>query len=158
MTADIEKWANTLSVIYSNFTKPVLDIILFSRKLAEHMGWRGPSYVVIWYILSGYLLRVLSPPFGRLTAIAQKLEGQYRACHTDLQHQAEEIAFYKGHIWEKERIKESFNRMISHAVGIMNKRLYMNTFDGMLVRYGAHLVGYSVLGLPVFGTGREEYL
>lgn len=34
LTADIEKWANALSTIYANFTKPLLDIILFSRKLA----------------------------------------------------------------------------------------------------------------------------
>lgn len=34
LTSDIEKWANSLSTIYSNFTKPTLDIILFSRKLS----------------------------------------------------------------------------------------------------------------------------
>lgn len=34
MCADIEKWANALSTIYSNFSKPTLDIILFSKKLA----------------------------------------------------------------------------------------------------------------------------
>lgn len=49
MTADIEKWANSLSLIYSNFTKPVLDILLFSKKLAELVGWRGPAVVVGWY-------------------------------------------------------------------------------------------------------------
>jgi len=70
MTADIEKWANTLSVIYSNFTKPILDITLFSRKLAELVGWRGPFLVVIWYLVSGIILRFVSPPFGKLTAIS----------------------------------------------------------------------------------------
>ena len=34
----------------------------------------------------------------------------------------------------------------------------MGTFDGILVKYGATLVGYSVLGLPVFGPGSDEYL
>jgi ATP-binding cassette subfamily D (ALD) protein 3 len=34
LTADLEKWSNSLSTIYSNFTKPTLDIILFSKKLA----------------------------------------------------------------------------------------------------------------------------
>lgn len=34
----------------------------------------------------------------------------------------------------------------------------MGTFDSMLVKYGASLVGYAVLGLPVFGPGSEEYL
>ena len=34
LTADIEKWSGALSTIYANFTKPLLDIILFSQKLA----------------------------------------------------------------------------------------------------------------------------
>lgn len=35
LTQDIEKWATSLSNLYSNFTKPILDIVLFSRKLAD---------------------------------------------------------------------------------------------------------------------------
>lgn len=34
----------------------------------------------------------------------------------------------------------------------------MGVFDGMLVKYGAVMVGYSVVGLPVFGANSEEYL
>lgn len=30
LTQDIDKWAQSLSVLYSNFSKPLLDIILFS--------------------------------------------------------------------------------------------------------------------------------
>lgn len=73
LTADIEKWANSLSTIYSNFTKPTLDIILFSKKLAEIIGWMGPSIVILWYLLSGFLLKIVSPPFGKLIAGEQRL-------------------------------------------------------------------------------------
>jgi ATP-binding cassette subfamily D (ALD) protein 3 len=38
LTSDIDKWANSLSMIYSNFSKPVLDIFLFSKKLMEVIG------------------------------------------------------------------------------------------------------------------------
>jgi len=96
LTADIEKWANSLSAIYSNFSKPVLDLVLFSRKLSELVGWRGPALVSGWYLISGTILRFVSPPFGKLTAIEQRLEGDYRACHSDLVQHSEEIAFYKG--------------------------------------------------------------
>lgn len=34
----------------------------------------------------------------------------------------------------------------------------MGIFDSMLVKYGAFLVGYGVLGLPVFGPNKEKYL
>lgn len=40
----------------------------------------------------------------------------------------------------------------------MNKKLFMGVFDSMLVKYGAVMVGYAVLGLPVFGPNKQEYL
>lgn len=39
LTNDSEKWAASLSSLYINLTKPILDIILFSRKLSELVGW-----------------------------------------------------------------------------------------------------------------------
>jgi len=38
------------------------------------------------------------------------------------------------------------------------KYFYMGIFDGFLVKYGAVMLGYAVLGLPVFGPGSEEYI
>ena len=34
----------------------------------------------------------------------------------------------------------------------------MGTFDSMLVKYGAVMVGYTVVGLPVFGVNRKRYI
>ncbi len=34
----------------------------------------------------------------------------------------------------------------------------MGVVDSMLVKYGAVLVGYAIVGLPVFGPGSKEYL
>lgn len=34
----------------------------------------------------------------------------------------------------------------------------MGIFDEFMVKYGAVLVGYAVVGLPVFGPGSEIYL
>jgi ATP-binding cassette subfamily D (ALD) protein 3 len=41
---------------------------------------------------------------------------------------------------------------------LLYKRFLMGIFDSMLVKYGAVMVGYTVVGLPVFGPGREKYL
>lgn len=65
---------------------------------------------------------------------------------------------YKGNNWEKDRVATSFNKLIRHQVNVMTKKLYMGTFDSMLVKYGAVMVGYAILGLPVFGPGSKEYL
>lgn len=69
MTQDLEKWSQALAALYLNFTKPVLDIILFSRKLAELVGYEGPAMIFGWYFISGVIIRFISPPFGKLTAV-----------------------------------------------------------------------------------------
>ena len=158
LTSDIDKWATSLSMIYSNFSKPILDIVLFSRKLAELVGWGAPLVVMLWYALSGLLIKIVSPAFGKLTAIEQKLEGSYRESHTDLVHHAEEIAFYRGNAWESDRIDRCFNQLTGHSESVVNKKLFMGVIDSMLVKYGAVLIGYAIVGLPVFGPGSAEYL
>ena len=70
-TNGIEKWAYSLSDLYSNFSKAVLDIILFTRKLSESLGYEGPLLMIGWYFISGFMMRFIAPPFGKLTAIEQ---------------------------------------------------------------------------------------
>lgn len=101
LTQDADKWAQSLSLLYCNLVKPFLDMILFSKKLAELVGWEGPAVTFAWYGFSGFLIKLISPPFGRLTAQEQKLEGEYRALHSSVLTHSEEIAFYNGSDWEK---------------------------------------------------------
>ena len=41
---------------------------------------------------------------------------------------------------------------------VLKKRFLMGIYDSMLVKYGAVMIGYTVVGLPVFGPNSEEYL
>jgi ATP-binding cassette subfamily D (ALD) protein 3 len=100
LTQDLDKWAQSLASLIVNVTKPILDITMFSKKLAQLVGYEGPAMVIAWYFLSGVVIRLISPPFGKLTAIEQKLEGEYRSKHSDLINHSEEIAFYNGSDWE----------------------------------------------------------
>lgn len=72
-----------------NFSKPLLDIILFSKKLTELVGWEGPAWFIGFYFLSGVIIKYISPAFGKMTAIEQNLEGKYRAVHSSLINHAE---------------------------------------------------------------------
>lgn len=47
---------------------------------------------------------------------------------------------------------------MGHSEVIMNKKLFMGVFDTLLVKYGAVMVGYAILGLPVFGPQSQKYL
>lgn len=158
LTQDIEKWATSLSNLYSNFTKPLLDIVLLSRKLAELVGWEGPTMMIAWYFVSGIFIRFITPTFGKLVAKQQDLEGKFRSNHSDILNHSEEIAFYNGARWEKRKINNTYDELHQHISKTMGARFYMGIFDSMITKYGAVLVGYTILGLPVFGRNSEEYL
>ncbi|CEM12692.1 unnamed protein product [Vitrella brassicaformis CCMP3155] len=158
LTGDIERWSLALSSLVSNVLKPLLDIVLFTRKLSELVGIQGPIAAMGWYVLSGLAIRAVSPPFGKYTAQEQRLEGEYRAVHADIVNNAEQIAFYRGNVFEQHRVKSAFERVVAHLQHLQVRRLYMGCFDSLLVKYGAVLVGYTVVGLPVFGPNRQAYL
>lgn len=84
------------------------------------------------------------------------LEGEFRACHSALIAHSEEIAFYKGNRWEQKRVNETFKELVDHVNNIYEKKFFMGICDSMLVKYGAVIMGYTILGLPVF-RGRGQY-
>jgi len=71
---------------------------------------------------------------------------------------SEEIAFYNGADWERINIDGGFNKLYKHIHYVLVKKFWMGIFDSMLVKYGAVMVGYTVVGLPVFGPNSAEYL
>jgi ATP-binding cassette subfamily D (ALD) protein 3 len=70
---------------------------------------------------------------------------------------SEEIAFFRGNEWEKKKINDAFNVLLEHINSVLLKRLFMGVFDSMLVKYGAVILGYSILALPVFGKRAQTY-
>lgn len=151
MTQDIQKWASTMSDLYSNLAKPIIDVALFGYKLAQHVSWRGPAWTLGWSAFNVLCIRVLSPAFGEMRAKEQMLEGEYRTTHTDLQFYSEEVAFLGGAAWEKNHIDSKFNNLVYHLRKIMRNKLYMGTIDGLILKYASNIMGYTILGLPVFG-------
>ena len=113
---------------------------------------------ICWYLVSGFLLRKLTPTFGKMIAVEQQLTGEYRSCQSDIVNFSEEIAFLKGNNFEKKKLNEAFNNLISQNEYILEKRLFMNSFDGILIKYGSVIGGNIVVGLPVFGHNRLKYL
>lgn len=86
------------------------------------------------------------------------MEGEYRSKHTDLINHSEEIAFYNGSDWERSHINHKFYELHNHIKNVLFKRFMMGIFDSMLVKYGAVMTGYTVLGLPIFGPNKKRYL
>eukprot|EP00388_Colpodella_angusta_P020059 GDKJ01050058.1.p1 GENE.GDKJ01050058.1~~GDKJ01050058.1.p1 ORF type:complete len:1348 (-),score=367.43 GDKJ01050058.1:221-4150(-) len=157
LTQDVEKWAHTVSQLFSNVSKPVLDIVLFSRKLSQLVGVEGPLLVIGWYTVSAIAIKIVSPAFGELIAEEQELEGEYRAAHMNVVINSEEIAFYQGGEYEKKKLESLFDQVTRHVRGVLQKRFWMGGLDSLLIKYGAVLLGYAVVGLPVFGPKKLLY-
>lgn len=151
MTQDIERFASEISSLYSTTFKPVVDIVLFTRKLTRSVGIQGPIMMYLYYILSGFFLRRLLPNFARMTVRTQQLEGNFRFHHSRLLMHAEEVAFYRGWGREKNLLNDSFNKLYQHSSNLYWKQALVGVFDAWLVKYGATMVGYAVVALPVFG-------
>eukprot|EP01132_Coremiostelium_polycephalum_P005701 gene5701-7095_t len=150
VTSDIEQFCNSLSNLYTTVFKPVLDLVLFTSKLVGVQGWGSPLLMFSYFIVSGFLKKVIMPPFGRLTAKQSELEGNYRTVHQRLITNAEEIAFYDGSRKERQIINLSFGDIFKHTSYVSYLKCLVGIFDGFLVKYCASIVGYGCMVLPIY--------
>lgn len=107
LTEDIRQFCSSIAHLYSQLTKPVLDVILMTLALFRlAMKQRGYSYIGLFapptlaytvVYCTARLLRRVSPKFGKLTAREAQLRGNLRYVHSRLITNSEEIAFYSGH-------------------------------------------------------------
>ncbi|CAG8529904.1 9417_t:CDS:10 [Dentiscutata erythropus] len=138
LTQDIDKFAENLSHLYSDIAKPIVDMVLFAYKLGEAIGREG------------LLLRALSPPFGKYTAIEQKLEGDFRFTQSRIITHSEEIAFYGGGEREQIVVNTSFDKIVKHTKKTYRLRFINGIIDSVLVKYCATMTAYYLLARPVF--------
>ena len=104
LTEDLQAFSSAVTHIYSHVSKPLLDVVLMSVALARVARKRGetsntPGWVALGVVIvTGYILRLVSPPFGKLVAEEARRNGYLRYIHSRLITNAEEVAFYGGHL------------------------------------------------------------
>ncbi|KAI3646141.1 hypothetical protein MP228_009069 [Amoeboaphelidium protococcarum] len=150
LTQDIDKFSENLAHLYSDISKPLVDIFLFAIKLGQAIGGESPLIMVSYFLASGVFLRVISPPFGKYTAQEQKLEGDFRFTHSRIITHAEEIAFYRGSEREKTFVNQSFRRILEHLYKVNVLRFANGILDSVAVKYCATILAYWLLSRPVF--------
>lgn len=150
ITQDIVKFSDSLSHLYSDIAKPLVDIGLFALKLGQSIGSEAPLAMLSYFFASGMILRSISPPFGRFAAKEQSLEGEFRHTHSRLIGHSEEIAFYGGAEREKQIANSSFQKILEHANRVFFLRFGNGIIDSVLVKYCATQLAYYLLSRPVF--------
>ncbi|KNZ74123.1 ATP-binding cassette sub-family D member 2 [Termitomyces sp. J132] len=158
LTADIDAWSESLSVLYGNILKPSLDLILFTSQLSRSLGFRGTTLLFVNYYATVLLLRAVTPAFGRLAAVEAKLEGEYRAGVGRVGREAEEIAFYDGGARERDILTRAYLRLMKHVNSIYKIRIAYEWTEDYVIKYLWSAAGYGLIAVPLLYTRTKRSL
>lgn len=158
ITQDITKFSESLAHLYSDITKPIVDIGLFALKLGQSIGPNAPLLMLSYFFTSGYILKTISPPFGRFIAKEQSLEGEFRHAHSRIIAHSEEIAFYHGNLKEEKIINSAFGKIVQHCSMVHFLKFGNGIIDSVLVKYLATQLAYFILSRPVFSNSDSTRL
>ncbi|XP_010793923.1 ATP-binding cassette sub-family D member 3 [Notothenia coriiceps] len=158
LTQDVEKFCNSVVDLYSNLSKPLLDICLYIYKLTTAIGAQGPTVMMTYLLVSGMFLTRMRRPMGKMTVTEQRYEGEYRFVNSRLITNSEEIAFYNGNEREKQTIHSTFKKLVDHLHNFIFFRFSMGFVDSMIAKYLATVVGYLVVSRPFLTPGHSRHL
>jgi len=106
--------------------------------------------LIINYLITGWILRQITPAFGKLSAVETKLEGDFRLTHARLITNSEEISFYNGSQLEKDILNRTYLRLIRHVNSIFKIRIAYSMAEDLVIKYAWSAVGYMLVSIPVF--------
>ncbi|KAG8132669.1 putative ATP-binding cassette sub-family D member 3 protein [Naja naja] len=141
LTQDVEKFCNSVVDLYSNLSKPFLDIVLYIFKLTSAIGAQGPASMMAYLLFSGFFLTRLRRPIGKMTVTEQKYEGEYRYVNSRL-------------ITNRAGLK----RVVEHLHNFILFRFTMGFVDTIIAKYLATVVGYLVVSRPFLNLSHPRHL
>ncbi|KAJ2556522.1 ATP-binding cassette long-chain fatty acid transporter pxa1 [Coemansia sp. RSA 1933] len=150
ITTDIARFCNKLASFLSNLGKPTLDTIIFNIQLIRGVGLQGTVGMFGMYMATASLLRAWTPAFGKMAAARAKLEGEFRANHSRVITNAEEIAFYRGEKREAEQLHFSLRSLLAHARSVARRKIPHVVLEDMVIKYTWSAFGYLACALPFF--------
>ncbi|XP_076337062.1 ATP binding cassette subfamily D member Pmp70 [Tachypleus tridentatus] len=152
LTQDVEKFCSCLTALYSNISKPILDIIIYIHRLTVAVGGEAPMVMMLYLVFAGLLLTRLRRPMGKMTVTEQKLEGELRYVNSRIITNSEEIAFYQGNTREKTTLQHAFERLFDHVRDLLEFHFCMGVIDNIVAKYFATVVGYILISRPFFSS------
>ncbi|XP_019645621.1 PREDICTED: ATP-binding cassette sub-family D member 3-like [Branchiostoma belcheri] len=157
LTQDVERFCNSVVDLYSNLSKPIVDIVIYVKKLTGSIGAQGPASMLAYLVFSGLILTRLRRPIGKMTVQEQRYEGEFRYVNSRLITNSEEIAFYQGNQREKATIELSFQKLIEHLRTFIIFRFSMGFVDNIIAKYVATVVGYLVVSRPFLDLAHPRH-
>ncbi|CAG0917181.1 unnamed protein product [Notodromas monacha] len=155
LTDDVSEFSQAVARLYSQITKPLLDIFIITVSLIQMGRKRGGSLIVspviacACVLITGQILKLLSPRFGKLAAKGAALKASLRNSHTSVITNAEEIAFYSGHKVELGLVKKAYQSFVKHSHDVFRRKLWYVMLEQFLLKYVWSAVGLVMVSIPL---------
>lgn len=158
LTDDITAFTSSVAHLYSHITKPLLDCLLIVMALARtnrkmgSSGLPGPLLATVVIMLTGQILRAVSPKFGLLVAEEANRKGYLRYIHSRIITNAEEIAFYGGEKVEISHLSSAFASLAEQMNNLFSQRLWYIMLEQFLMKYVWSGTGMIMVSLPILAA------